>query len=64
MIQKLAENILYPIARRIGSAAGGYLIGLGVSETVLIQTEIIMAAAAAIGVDLIASYVNRNKVSK
>lgn len=67
LVEKTAENILLPIATRLGSAASGLLVGLGVSETHatnaggLVQTGIIVVAFVAI--DLVASYMRRKQVA-
>lgn len=60
----LTSEIIKPLSRRVGTAVGAFLVGLGVAQDV--ATVIAAGAAALVGVvvDLVRSHTERKKGDK
>lgn len=68
VLSKAIENIVLPIATRMGVATSGLLVGFGVatdhaaSAATVVQTAVVVGALVA--VDLVSSYMRRKQVAK
>lgn len=55
----LLSELLAPAARRLGSLAGGALIGAGMAAGTAAQIETAIVAGSLFGVDLLVSHLTR-----
>lgn len=63
-MELLFNTICKPILRRLGTFAGATMLGLGANAELALQVELIVAALAAFGWDLLLSNINRKDVLK
>lgn len=59
---QVKENLLAPVARRLGTNAGALLVGFGASHDVASSAALVVTWAALSAVDLLWSKINRDKV--
>lgn len=61
MKQFLLQEMAKPMLRRVGTAIGGYLIGMGYAASVVDPIVAGLAAAGGIAIDLAMSHWNRKE---
>lgn len=62
MWHMMKEVVLEPLLRRLGTAVGGYLVGMGVDATSTGQIVTGLTVAVLVGVDLLISARERGRV--
>lgn len=61
MLQVIQNNILYPLAGRVGTAAAAYLVTLGVAADHADWVRLGVIGVAGVGFDLAVSFLYRKK---
>lgn len=64
MWQNLLQNVLAPVARRLGSLAGGAVLAFGAEAELVAQTETVVAGLVLVAIDLVASHINRQALRR
>ncbi|WP_114963025.1 hypothetical protein [Tritonibacter mobilis] len=57
----LLEEMLRPASRSIGTLLGGALLGIGATEQLAGQVEVVAASLVLFAADLVASHVQRKR---
>lgn len=64
MYKTVLENIVRPLLTRLGSYGSGLLVGAGVATHDATVISVGVTTAALVGIDLIASYINRKALER